>query len=241
MTLSLPSIRSFHASREPPTMTSPGHGRPHPFDLMFAGFRDTAFPAIHDALGEGDDVHAFLLAGPAIELLRDLRPDEGLGDGVDDFVALVHAAYLFWRDGEQTTALDEAATRRLVQPDPDRPRPGPLGEGPAQYIQVAPRLLWGQLAEAQPFEPLDGWFALRRPPELQVVACFGVHEQRPGLSVTAVDGGLPELRERPDGTRLFAPTMPGGDAADLHAVSVPAELLLLGWRVASNGGDTRWG
>jgi hypothetical protein len=159
---------------------------------------------------------------------------------VDDFVALVHAAYLFWRDGEATVTLDEPATRQLCQPDRSASGRAPLGATTTQYIQVAPRLVWAQLAEDQAFEPLDGWFAIRGDAGLRVVACFGVHGQRPGMSVVAVEGPLPLTVERPDGTPLFAPTMPGGDGAHLQAVSVPGELLLLGWRVATGEEIARW-
>ena len=231
-------------------------GRAHPFELMFGGFREERFPAIRAVLRDASDIHAFLLAAPALELMRELRPDAGLGDAVDDFVALVHAAYLFWRDGEHTVVLDEPSTRRFCARAPEG---GGSWVGPGahtapplrrarrtdprstaaikptivQYIQVAPRIVWGQLNDEQPFEPLDGWFAIPGETGLRVVACFGVHDQRPGVSVSVVAGQFPANVVRTDGRPLFAPTMPGGDAAHLHAVSVPEELLLLGWRAAA--------
>ncbi len=225
--------------------------RAHPFELMFAGFREAQFPAIRSALGDASGIDAFLLPAPALELMRDVRPDSGLGDAVDDFVALVHAAYLFWRDGEQTTTLEELETRslcdsRLAIPRDARDR---LRDSPpirrldiiaTRYIQIAPRIVWGQLVADEPFEPLDGWFATPGGTGLRVVACFGVHEQRPGVSVSVVEGGLPAIVVRTDGRPLFAPTMPGGDAAHLHAVSTPDELLLLGWRAEASEETTRW-
>ena len=205
----------------------------HPFDLLFGIFRDERLPAIRAAIGDGGDVNAFVLTAPALELLRELRPDEGLGDGTDDFVALVHAAYLYWRDGEQTRTLDEARTRALTRPSPGTR----LRTLKTTYVQVAPHIIWGQLDADAPFEPLDGFFATPGDDDtLRLVACFGVHEQRPGVSVIAVHGPAPSLHQRRDGTRLFAPTMSGGDAAHLHAVSEPDELLLLGWRVMSEEG-----
>jgi hypothetical protein len=207
---------------------------------MFSGFREERFPAIRAALGDSSDVHAFLLAAPALELMRELRPDAGLGEAVDDFVALVHAAYLFWRDGEHTTALDETATRRLCRPERGVLATVPLSIPAPQYIQIAPRIVWGQLADEEPFEPLDGWFAIPGNAKLRVVACFGVHAQRPGVSVSVIEGAFPVVVKRPDGRPLFAPTMPGGDAAHLHAVSVPDELLLLGWRASAGEETARW-
>jgi hypothetical protein len=211
-------------------MTEP---RPQPFELLFGEFRAERFPAIRAALGEETDVNAFVLAAPALELLRDLRPDEGLGDGIDDFVALVHAAYLFWRDGERATLLDEKTTRDLTHANGSL---AVLGMREAQYVQFAPRIIWAQLDPEAAFEPLDGFFAI--PSEsttLRLVACFGVHAQRPGVSVVAVQGSLPMIDRRDDGTQLFAPTMPGGDAAHLFAVNTPEELLLLGWRATRDG------
>ena len=224
--------------------------RVQPFALLFGAFRDARLPAIRAALGDNSDVNAFMLAAPALELLRDLRPDEGLGPGIDDFVALVHAGYLFWRDGENTITLDETATRKL--PHPERSE-GAVGTPPAArsldklgtrelslgatYVQIAPHIIWGQLDPDAAFEPLDGWFATpTRDGTLRMVACFGVHAQRPGVSVVAVQGGCPAITARDDGTRPFAPTMPGGNAAHLHAVATADELLLLGWRGPNNGG-----
>ena len=210
----------------------------HPFELLFGAFRAERFPAIQSALGDSSDINTFMLAAPALELLRELRPDEGLGDGVDDFVALVHAAYLFWRDAEKTVTLDESATRGLVRPAPLTTHDSRLTTSLTTYIQIAPRLIWAQLVEGEPFEPLDGWFAIPVGAAIRLVACFGVHEQRPGVSVAVVEGEMPEAVARADGTPPFSPTMPGGDAAHLHAVSAPEELLLLGWRAADGQENT---
>jgi len=205
--------------------------RVHPFDLVFAAFRADRLPAIRAELGGLSDLDSFMLNPAALDLMHELRPDDGLGDAVDDFVALVHAAYLYWRDGERTSQLDEKRTRALCMPlaaaEPAMGGPSPEA---ARYIQVAPQLIWGRLAEDGPFEPLDGWFDLPSGTGLRMVACFGVHPERPGMSVAAVAGSLPAAISREDGTPLFAPTMSGGDLAGLHAISGPEELLLLGFR-----------
>jgi hypothetical protein len=205
--------------------------RAHPFDLVFAEFRAERLPAIRAELGERSDLDTFMLTPAALDLMHELRPEEGLGDAVDDFVALVHAAYLFWRDGEQTNNLDVGATRALCSPlGPSEPLLTAPSPERARYIQVAPQLIWGRLAEDAPFEPLDGWFAVPSGAGLRIVACFGVHPERPGMSVATADGPLPAAIAREDGTPLFAPTMSGGNLADLHAISEPDELLLLGFR-----------
>jgi hypothetical protein len=214
--------------------------RPHPFDLMFSGFRSERLPAIRTELRDDSDINAFLLAAHALELMRELRPDEGLGDAVDDFVAFVHAAYLFWRDGEHTIRADDPATRQFCRPGRRAAGQAALAATTTLYIQIAPRLVWGQLAAEGPFEPLDGWFTVPGHAGLRLVACFGVHAQRPGVSVVTVEGPLPATAERADGTAIFAPTMPGGDAAHLFAVSTPDELLLLGWRAAASEEIATW-
>ena len=198
----------------------------HPFDLLFAGFRETRFPAIQAELGARDELADFMLSAAAAELMGALRPDEGLGEGIDEFVALVHAAYRYWCDGEQTRQLDAEATLALC--DPGMPGPPPSADGVVRYVRVAPRLIWGRLTDEASFEPLDGWFAVPVPAGLRVVACLGVHPARPGVSVVAVEGAASTLRARADGTASFAPTMSGGDLAGLRAIATPQELLWLG-------------
>jgi hypothetical protein len=217
--------------------------RPQPFELLFGAFRAERFPAIRDVLGERRDLAAFLFAAPALELLRELRPDEGLGEGVDDFVALVHAAYCFWCSGERTHEFDETRTRLLAVNANDRPlsRAQTSGQGETRYLQVAPRLIWGQLDPEAAFEPLDGWFGWQvENGDLRMVSCFGVHEQRPGVSVVVMQGPPVGNVTRADGSPLFSPTMPGGDAAELLAVNAPEELLLLGWRALAEGDASQW-
>src|SRR5690606_34582453 len=72
--------------------------RATPFTLVFDLLAADRFPAIREELTEGREIDRFLLAPAAVELLRELRPDEGLGDAADDFVAFVHAAYCHWDD-----------------------------------------------------------------------------------------------------------------------------------------------
>ncbi|MEP6590235.1 MAG: hypothetical protein ABJC19_03540 [Gemmatimonadota bacterium] len=200
----------------------------HPFDLVFGALAEERFPAIRAALPAQAELDEFMLTQPAVELLRELRPDEGLGEGVDEFVAFVHAAFRYWEDGQHSMVLDDEQTRALCRPDA---APGsPPARLTAAYIQMAPRRIWGRLDDGDVFEPLDGWFAVPVAGGVRVVACFGVHPNRPGLSLLVVEGGRPGVVCREDGSALFAPLMPGGDTAGLHAVVAPEELLLLAWR-----------
>jgi hypothetical protein len=204
--------------------------RPHPFELVFGSLVDAHFSAIREVLPADADLDAFLVCTPAIELLHEMRPDDGLGEAVDDFVAFVHAAWRFWAGGARTITLDAEATRALCGADV---AVASIASPTAQYIQVAPRLVWGQLADGEQWEPLDGWFALPDAAGLRVVACFGLHPERPGLTVAEVTGRAPPAAPRPDGSAPFAPQMPGGDLAGLHALADTGELLLLAWRAAA--------
>jgi hypothetical protein len=210
--------------------------RPDPFSLVFGDLAEEAFPRIRDVLGPRASIEAFMLSEPALELMGGLRPDEGLGDAVDEFVAFVHAAWRFWCDGKQLVVRDEAATHALCHLGVAAVSPA-LAQAPetTRYIQVAPRLVWGRLASDETYEPLDGWFATRTGPSLRVVACFGLHSTRPGLSVVVAQGFAPMTIVREDGSAVFSPMMPGGDLAGLHAVAAPEELLLLGWRAEMEG------
>lgn len=201
--------------------------RPHPFDLVFGALAPERFPAIRDALVTDRSIAGFLVCRPAIELLHELRPDTGLGDAIDDFVAFVHAAFWYWRDGAQTVALDGARLRAVLEG-----RTPPLGDGGpplsvAAYMQLPPRLVWSRVDGAEFHEPIDGWFVLPEGDAMIVVACLGVHAERPGLSVMAARGEPVALSARPDGSARFAPTMDGGAAAGLWSVATAAELLAL--------------
>src|ERR687890_1700225 len=83
--------------------------RPTPFDLVFETAAQTTFPGIRSALqASGQDPRnrdAFLMLRDVVSFLRDLRPDEGLGEGIDQLAALVHHGYLFWDAGSVTLEL----------------------------------------------------------------------------------------------------------------------------------------
>ena len=202
-----------------------------PFSLVFGDLAEVDFPPIREALAKDASIEAFMLAAPALELMGRLRPDEGLGNAADDFVAFVYAAWRFWCDGKQVVVLDEATTRARCEPGlRETPVSSVHAPGTTRYIQIAPRLVWGRLASDESYEPLDGWFATRTGPLLRVVACFGLHSTRPGLSVVVAQGTLPGAIVREDNSEVFSPMMPGGDLAGLHALAAPEELLLLAWR-----------
>lgn len=218
-------------------MTDP---RPTPFRHLLAPVAEERFPAVGEALREaGVDVRdrdAFLLAPPVAEMIRDLRPEEGLGQAIDPFVALIHAAYLHWASGAVEHEVTGAHLAEAIAGTAGTPIPLDTG---TPYLQLPPRRLWGTPVEGQPAEPLDGCFVTRVRDQLAVVAAFGFHPARFGLTVVDVTGADPGPLERPDGSALFAPTLPGGAEGGLASVTGMEELLCLVWRLVGEGPEGR--
>jgi hypothetical protein len=212
--------------------------RPTPFDLAFENAAQTTFPAIRTAIGKSGrdprDRDGFLMLREVVSLLRELRPDEGLGEGIDQLAALVHHGYLFWADGGHCVRLspdqllDVLGRGSLSDPQPD---------GPALYTQLPERRVWAQVIPGDPHEPLDGWFQYHEPEAgvLRVLGVFGIHPDRPGFSVVEVSGRRSVGLARSDGSSVFSPTLPGGAAAGLFSLAGEEELLELGWRALELG------
>ena len=208
--------------------------RPTPFDLVFGPLAAERFPILRDGIAAaGRDPRnrdGFLLVEAVAEFLRELRPDGGLGQSISALVGLVHAAYLYWLDGERNVVVSDQLLDRVLRP-PDGAGTMDCTAGPSRYLQLPPLRVWGVPAEAAPAEPLDGWFALPQDRCLSVLAVFGLHPGRDGLTAVEVAGPRSEFLLREDGTPLFAPTLPGGGAAGLASVIGQEELLELAWRL----------
>jgi hypothetical protein len=208
--------------------------RPTPFSLAFGDLAAARFPAIDQSLTasgtDPGDRDAFLLLPEVSQLLRELRPDEGLGEGVEALAALVHAAYLFYRSGERIIAVDDDTLRLLVGEAPGA-RPAPASPPEPAYVQLPPLRVWGVAMEGAPAEPLDGWFVTGGSASLSLVAVFGMHPGREGFTVVEAAGPRTEELRRSDGTALFAPMLAGGMTAGLASLSGAEELLELAWRV----------
>src|SRR5918992_2134796 len=93
--------------------------RPTPFDLVFEPLAQTTFPRIQSALTQSGqdplDRDAFLMLREVVSLLRELRPEEGLGEGIDQLAALVHHGYLFWNAGKRSIDLSSAQLSEILQ------------------------------------------------------------------------------------------------------------------------------
>jgi hypothetical protein len=218
---------------------SPVAERLTPYDLVFAPMADERFPPIRAALAatgqDARDRDAFLLTREAAELVHDLRPEGGMGEGIDQLAALVQHAFLFWDAGAHLMTVDRPALERLLAPDPP---PSPLPTGAAPYVQLPERVIWARPLEEEAFEPLDGWFAHVAPSGLlRALAVFGLHPERMGFTVVEAAGARPVGLARADGSPLFAPTVAGGDLAGLRSILGAEELLELAWR-ARGAGET---
>lgn len=206
--------------------------RPTPFDLVFGPLAAERFPALASALeaAHAPPRHrdAFLMVREVVQLVHDLRPDDGLGSDVGELAALVHHAFLFWRAGTPTLKLAPAEFDSLLRTVPG----ASAGEPPPEfYVQFPERRIWAEVVAGTSHEPLDGCFlGSESDGSLTVLAAFGIRSDRPGLSVAEVAGPRPEALTRPDGSPRFAPLMAGGGPAGLASLLGGEELLELGWR-----------
>jgi hypothetical protein len=203
-------------------------GRLSPFDLVFAELANEQFPAIQEAFAQQDaevmDRDAFLMNRAAVSLVHQLRPDEGLGAGVDQLASLVHQAYLYWRHGGWTFRVGRDTIIGLLatgtRESEARPR--------AYYLQMPHGLLWGQLGEGEPHQPLDGCFVAWGPgSRVQTLGVFGFHPDRSGFGVVEAGGVVDRLQPLPATPPPFTPAMDGGQQAGLYSVNHSGELVHL--------------
>jgi hypothetical protein len=215
--------------------------RPTPFDLVFDRIAEASFPGIRVALEAGRiderDRDAFLMQREVVALVRELRPEEGLGEGIDRLAALLHHAYLYWNAGTHVLDATDSDLPALLGPAPELSRRD-FEVAHAYYARFPERRIWAEVLPGQPHEPLDGCFIHTTADDeetLRVLGVFGVHPGRPGFSVVESVGPRTRVLARPDGTPVFASTLPGGPKARLFSLAGEEELLELGWRTRAAG------
>src|SRR4051794_32589258 len=120
--------------------------RPTPFELAFETTARISFPAIQAAVEasgrDARDRDGFLLLRDVVTLLHDLRPDEGLGEGIDQLVALLHHAYLFWSAGAVSVEVPAELLHELLETPIGTP--GTEMELDPRYVQLPLRRIWAQ-------------------------------------------------------------------------------------------------
>ena len=211
--------------------------RPTPFELAFGPSAQEVFPKIRLALEQAGhdprDRDRFLMLREVVTLVRELRPEEGLGEGIDQLTALVHHAYLHW---EAEARVIEVTAEQLTPLLRTITATGDKAEAPsAYYAQVPEHRIWAEVVPGHPPEPLDGCsvHSTSDGGVLRVLGVFGIHPEREGFSVVEATGPRPLALARPDGTEPFSPTLTGGKAAGLFSIMGDEELLDLGWRTSA--------
>jgi hypothetical protein len=222
--------------------------RPTPYDVAFGPEAEERFARIRASLAAaGRDPHdqdAFVLDREVVSYLREQVPDEGVGTAIEQHVALLHHAYLYWAEGGWLLRPSRERTR-LMLAAPPAPLPGAESaqepEPPlAYYIQFPERLIWAELDPAEPHQPLDGMFVRPWPGGgFFVLAVFGMHPGREGFTVVDLDGYREPDLVRADGAALFAPVLPGGAAAGLYSLVGEEELLELAARTVPLAREAR--
>jgi hypothetical protein len=213
--------------------------RPIPFELAFGQSAPEVFPRIRLALDQAGhdarDRDRFLMLREVVTLVRELRPEEGMGEGIDQLAALVHHSYLYWEAEERVIALTAEHLRFLLRTSTTGSEK--VAVPSAYYAQIPQHRVWAEVISGHPPEPLDGCFVHSTPDgaALRVLGVFGVHPERDGFSVVEAIGPKPLTLVRADGTELFAPTLTGGKAAGLFSIIGEEELLDLGWRIQQLG------
>lgn len=210
--------------------------RPTPFELVFAELAPERFGAIQDSLAaaklDARDRDAFALDRQAVLLLRDLVPDDAPEEAVREHLALLHHAFLTWQAGGWTFRVGRPLAIEILTAS-SAPEGAAAATPQAYYIQFPARMLWAELAEGHPHEPLDGLFvhapAANR---WQVMGIFGLHRDRAGFSVVTASGARPGRLKREDGSPVFASVLPGGITAEIYSVVGPEELIELAARTA---------
>jgi hypothetical protein len=209
--------------------------RDTPFPLVLGTIAPDRFPGLREGIAAAKrdprDRDAFLMVREVVELLREIEPDEGLGEGIGTMAAFLHHGYLYWTDGERTSVIDDAVLdAALHHGAPGLPEPG---TGGSRYVQLPPLKVWAAPVEGGAPEPLDGWFAYRSGDDVSVLAIFGLHPGRAGFTAVEVVGTRPSHLERVDGSPLFSGILPGAERAGLASVVGAEELLELAWRLWS--------
>lgn len=209
--------------------------RETPFALVMGTMAPERFPILRDGIlaagRDPRDRHAFLMVREVVELLRDIEPEEGLGEGIGTMAAFLHHGYLYWLDGSGTIPLTDAVLDAGLSSADQTSTAAPVGS--ARYIQLPPLKVWGEPVAGGPAEPLDGWFAFGNGDSLSVLGIFGLHPGRAGFTAVEVSGPRPEGLARSDGSALFSGTLPGAERAGLASIVGAEEMLELAWRLSS--------
>jgi hypothetical protein len=211
--------------------------RPTPFEVAFGAQAEERFPRIRQSLAatgrDPHDLDAFTLDREVVTLLRELVPEEGVGQAIEQHIALLHHSYLYWAEGGWLVQVSRSRARAILSAESAAEAPAPLPEETprAAYVQFPERLVWAELGAGEPHQPLDGIFVRSWPAGgYFVLAIFSMHPSHEGFTVVEADGHLAAGLGREDGSALFSPVLPGGAAAGLFSIVGGEELIALAAR-----------
>lgn len=205
-----------------------------PFDLVFQDLAADRFPRLVDGIASAGrdprDRDAFVLVREVVELLQELAPDQGSGEGIRELVAFLHASFLYWIDGSCRVRVERDTLDRVLT-DVSIAAPVAATLARSYYLELPIHRVWGTPVEGGPPEPLDGCFVAPADGRVSVVAVFGLQPNRPGFTVVDLAGPRAGRLAREDRSRLFSPKLEGGQAAGLFQVIGDLELLELVYRM----------
>lgn len=205
--------------------------RPHPFDLVFAGFVETTFPQMRaEASDESLDLASMTRLHATQAVLQELgtpEPAEGDPQALAEYLSLLFVAFRYWAAGAQTLVVDR---ERLTHAFASGPSVTPHVPHGACYLQFPQHWFWATIGEGAPHEPLDGLFVVTTAPvQFTVAAILGVRSDREGFSQIVVSATEDDVAAARRQTRdpPFAPIMDGGAAAGFSSITSQGELLYL--------------
>ncbi len=101
--------------------------RPTPYDIAFGHGAEERFSRIRQSLAESKrdpyDLDAFVLDREVVTYLRELVPEEGVGHAIEQHIALLHHAYLYWAEGGLIVHPTRGRIERMLR----EPRIPPVG------------------------------------------------------------------------------------------------------------------
>ncbi|MGD0483679.1 MAG: hypothetical protein ABSB58_03385 [Gemmatimonadales bacterium] len=205
--------------------------RPLPWTDLIEAIGTKRFEDIREAVSVGRvdaaNRDAFILAGPAGALLKELMPEEAPAQAVMEYGALLHQLYLHWDAGHPLRRLDRAALEAALTDF------RPLGRPPAApdicYVQLPERAVWAEPNPGEPHEPLDGCFVQLSASAVTVLAILGFRPERGGFTTVEASAPLPAKAPgpRPDGSTPFANVLPAGERMGFRSLVSPGELVAL--------------
>ncbi len=205
--------------------------RLHPFDHAFAQLTKTEFAAIRAQAPEETTDLATMAGLPSVhDLVQDVSKDLAVPNprAADEYLAILFAAYRFWRAGEHTFSVDRKVLANAIANPPATALNVPHD---ACYLQLPERWFWGTIGDDHPHEPLDGMFVVgaTTQPQFTVVAVLGLRPGRDGFSQVTVSSSVADVLAAESTMRAppFAAVMDGGAEVGFQSVTSEGELLHL--------------